>query len=84
MRMTGIVINGPIDSALINYVNLCTLKSVDNKSSFYMGPQKFLLVMRHGNITETLNAIGNSINVKVSLARMTTGVSCTSYTSDVI
>ena len=65
MRITGIVINGPSDDAIINRVNLWTLKSVDNAQSFFKGPQKVLLEIRHGNITEIINTNIKSIGVKI-------------------
>ena len=37
MRMTGIVIDGPSDVALIDHVHLWTLKSVDNVPYFLRG-----------------------------------------------
>ena len=81
--MTGIVINSPIDDALINVVHLWTLKSVDNMSPFLKGPQKVLLGMQHGNITVIINANGKFIGVKFSLARLATGVGYHSHKSDV-
>ena len=43
MRMNGIIIGGPSNSALINRVHICTLKSIDNSPSFSKVPHIFLL-----------------------------------------
>ena len=83
MRMTGIVINGPSDDVLINFVHLCSLKSVDNETSFFKGLQKVLLEMRHGNIIAIINTNRNSIGFKHGFSRMVNGVGCTSHASDV-
>ena len=82
-RMTRIIMNGQSNVALINCVQLWTLKSVDNALSFFKGTHKVLLGMQHGKRTEIINANGNFINVKVSLVRMVNGVGCNSHASDV-
>ena len=79
MRMTGIVIIGPSDGALINCVHLCNLKSVENAPSFLKGVQKDLLEMVHVNITSIFNTNRKLISVKLSLATLDNGVGCTSH-----
>ena len=81
--MIGIVINVPSDGTIINCVHHWSLKSVDNAPPFFTGPQKVLLEIRHGNRTSIINTNRNSIGVKLSLDRMSTGVGCTSHASDV-
>ena len=80
--MTVIVINGPSDGALINYVHLWTLKYVDNSSSFFKVPHKALIGIQHDKRISIINASGNSISVKFSLVTMATGVGCTIHASD--
>ena len=74
MGMTVIVINGPINGALINVVHLWTLKYVDNAPSFLKETHKVLLGMRHGTIIAIFNNNVNYIGVKLSLVRMANGI----------
>ena len=83
MRMTIIIINGPINGALINRVHLWTLNSVDNAPSFFKGTHKLLLGMLHCNRTLIINVNGKSISVKVILMSLATGVGCTNHAIDV-
>ena len=75
--------NGTSDGDLINRVQLFTLTSVDNASSFFKGTHKFLLETRHGNIPEIVNGNRNFIGNKLRLSWMATGLVCTNHTSDV-
>ena len=77
MRITRIVIDVPIDGALINCVQLWTLKYVDNAPSFFKGNYKVLLGIIHSNRTEIINTNGNSICAKLILESMATGGGCT-------
>ena len=83
MRMTGIVIDGPSDVALIDHVHLWTLKSVDKALYFLKAPHKVLLEILHDNRKAIINTTITSIDLKISLARMVTGMGCTNNASDV-
>ena len=79
ISMTGIVVNGPSYGALINFVLLVTLESVDNMSSLFEGAHKVLLEVQYGNITMIANTNRKSIGIKIILTMLASGVGCTSH-----
>ena len=83
MRMNGSVINVTINGAPINCMHFWTLKSIDNAPSSFKGPHIVLIVMRHDNITLSINTYGKFICVKLSLDRMAAVGGCNSHTSNV-
>ena len=83
MKMPGIAINGQINGVLINCVHLWNLKSVDKALSFLKAPHKVLLEILYGNRIAIINTTINSINLKLSLASLVTGMGCTNNASDV-
>ena len=80
--MTSIIINSLRNGALINCFQIDTLKYIDKAPYFLKGPHKVLLEIRHGNRTAVLDTNGNSKFLKITLARLDTGVGCTSPSSD--
>ena len=83
MRMTGIVVNGPSNDALMNCVHLWTLKFVDNTPYSFKESYKVLLEMRHGNRTEISNTNRNSVGVKIGVTMLATVFDYNSHASNV-
>ena len=81
--MAGIIISGPGNGSLMNYVHIGTLKYVDNDLYLLKGTHKVLLELQHGNRTLIVNTNRKSIGMKLSVEILASIVGFTSHAVDV-
>ena len=81
--MGCIVVNGPGDGALINFVHLGTLEPGDSAMSILKTAYKVLLEVRHGNITSIVNNNRKFIGIKPIFEILVHVVGCIFNAGDV-
>ena len=80
--MAYIIVNGPVNCSLINFLYLGTLEFDDNDPSLPKRTHKFLLDLRHCKGTSILNTNRYVISIKISVVRLTSVVVHTSHAGD--